>query len=63
MLKKQGCVWNKLFCAKKNPSSCRDTTEDDKHLTIISGWPVIKKKKKQKTLPYKNILKGVIGIF
>ena len=34
--------------------SCRDTTEDDKHFTIISRWRVI--------LPCRNILTSVIDV-
>ena len=39
--------------------SCRDTTEDDKHFTIISRWRVIKT---IKIFPYRNILTSVIDV-
>lgn len=39
--------------------SCRDTTEDDKHFTIISRWRVIKT---IKIFPCRNILTSVIDV-
>ena len=43
ILKKEECLRNKLFCVEDKTrwhlvSSCRNTAEYDKHLTIISGW-------------------------
>ena len=39
--------------------SCRDTTEDDKHFTVISRWRVIKT---IKIFPCRNILTSVIDV-